>query len=50
MVKAAEFAHAVGKPLYVPYCMGCVNAGGDWKIVSEMIDRFMLDVTVVRLG
>ena len=50
MAKANDFAKAVDKPLYVPYGMGCGFAGGDWKNVSDMIDRFMPTATVVRLG
>ena len=50
MTKANDFAKAVDKPLYIPYGMGCGFAGGDWKVVSDMIDRFMPSATVVRLG
>ena len=50
MTKVNDFAKAVDKPVYIPYSMSCGFAGGDWKIVSEMIDRLMSDATVVRLG
>lgn len=50
MTKAADFAKAVDRPIYIPYGIGCGFAGGDWKVVSEMIDKFIPDATVVRLG
>lgn len=33
-------------PVYIPYKMGCGLAGGDWKIVSEIINRYASDIEV----
>jgi O-acetyl-ADP-ribose deacetylase (regulator of RNase III) len=38
------------RPIYVPYGMGCGFAGGDWKIVSRLIDKLMPSAVVVKLG
>ena len=40
---------SMNRPTYIPYNMGCVNAGGDWKIVADMIDHYLPDAIVVRL-
>jgi len=37
-------------PIYIPYGMGCSNAGGDWKVVSSLIDRFLPNAVVVKLN
>lgn len=41
---------ASDRPIYVPYGMGCVNAGGDWRIVHDLISNLMPDATIVKLG
>ena len=43
-------AYHGSRKIYMPYNMGCVNAGGDWKIVSDMIDHLIPDAVVVKLG
>lgn len=35
--------------LYFPYLMGCVNGGGDWKIVSRMIDFYFPNAIFCRI-
>lgn len=34
----------------VPYLMGCDRAGGDWEIVSEMLEFYLGDFTVCKFG
>lgn len=36
-------------PVYIPYNMGCANAGGDWKLVSAIIEKIMPSAIIVRL-
>ncbi len=36
-------------PIYFPYGIGCGLAGGDWEIVSEMIEKIIPDATIVRI-
>lgn len=35
--------------IYVPFLIGCGLAGGDWSVVSEILDTIS-DLVVVRLG
>ena len=35
-----------GKKVAIPYLMGCGLAGGDWKIVSELIKNTLVDCDV----
>lgn len=37
---AVEFAEKAGLELFLPFLLGCGLAGGDWKIVSKIIDDF----------
>ena len=37
-------------PIYVPYNMGCALAGGDWSIVSNLIEVAIPDAIVARYG
>ena len=39
----------IKRQIYLPYKMGCVNAGGDWKIVADMIEHYLPNATVVKL-
>jgi O-acetyl-ADP-ribose deacetylase (regulator of RNase III) len=45
----AQFALDEGLRVYLPYGIGCGLGGGDWKIVSEIIDRVLPAATVCRL-
>lgn len=35
--------------VFVPYLIGCDRAGGDWEVVSEMLDFYFEDVIICRL-
>lgn len=36
-------------PVYLPYLLGSDLAGGDWKVVKDIIDRVYPEATVVAL-
>ena len=36
-------------PIYFPFGIGCGLAGGDWDIVSGIIERIIPDATIVKL-
>jgi len=38
------------RQVYIPHGMGCVNAGGDWTLVNDMIDRYISNAIVVKLN
>lgn len=46
-----KYAEANGLTVGIPYKMGCDRAGGDWKIVKELIDKIFteVDVTICKL-
>lgn len=33
-----------GKPIYIPYMIGCGLGGGDWTIVSHMLSHIFADI------
>ena len=35
-----------GKTIAIPYLMGCHRGGGDWEIVSKMIEETLVDCDV----
>jgi hypothetical protein len=37
-------------PIYIPYLMGCSLGGGDWTIVSKLIDQHCPNAIVVKLA
>ena len=37
-------------PIYFPYKMGCNNAGGDWGIVSKLIDEYIPEAIICKKG
>ena len=37
------------KQIYIPYLMGCANAGGRWDIYSKIVDTYCPGVIAVRL-
>lgn len=39
----------LGIPLYLPYKLGCGLAGGDWNIVSDMIDEIAPNAIICKL-
>ena len=36
-------------PIYFPYLLGCGLGGGDWEVVSELIEFYVPDAIIVRL-
>lgn len=48
-----KFAASKGLPVGLPYKIGCDRGGGDWTLISEMINRLAedhkVDVTLYRL-
>ena len=37
-----------GKPVYIPYGIGCGLAGGDWKVVSKLIEKHIPNAILVK--
>jgi O-acetyl-ADP-ribose deacetylase (regulator of RNase III) len=35
--------------IYIPYLMGCALGGGDWNVVTDIIDNIDPDITAIRL-
>lgn len=35
--------------IYFPYLMGCMNGGGDWNIVSKMIEFYFPNAIICKL-
>jgi len=46
---ARDFADANELELALPYMMGCGLAGGNWDIVSDMIEQIAPNATVYKL-
>jgi O-acetyl-ADP-ribose deacetylase (regulator of RNase III) len=46
---ARDFANANSLTLYIPYGIGCGLAGGDWKIVSSIIEEHAPDAVICQL-
>lgn len=46
--EVAEFAAERGYTIAVPYGLGCGLAGGDWGIVSKIIEEVLPNATVYR--
>lgn len=36
-------------PIYVPYMLGCGLGGGDWRVVSEIIEEYLPSAIIVKL-
>lgn len=45
-----ELADYRSQRIYVPYLIGCGLGGGDWEVYSEIIEFFIPDAIVVKLG
>lgn len=45
-----QFSNIQQSEIYIPYKMGCVNAGGDWKIYLQIIKEIIPYATIVRLN
>lgn len=48
--KAQQFAEPLRLPLFLPYGIGCGLAGGEWQVVSEIIERVCPKAFVCRKG
>lgn len=35
-------------PIYFPYGIGCGLAGGDWNIISKLIDKYFPEAIIVK--
>lgn len=46
--KLNDYSENIGKQIYLPYKIGCGNAGGDWKKVSEIITRVIPSAIIVK--
>lgn len=46
-----ELSKQLNKSVAIPYGIGCGLAGGDWNIISELIDSIFSDykVTIYKL-
>ena len=51
MTELAEFAHTHKKSVAMPYMVGCGRGGGNWRVVSAMIEECFegVDVVLYRL-
>jgi O-acetyl-ADP-ribose deacetylase (regulator of RNase III) len=49
LTSANYFSKKAGLDLYIPYKIGCGLAGGDWKIVEEIINDVTPDAIICRL-
>jgi O-acetyl-ADP-ribose deacetylase (regulator of RNase III) len=50
LAKCMTTLSAIDRPIWIPRGMGCSNAGGDWTIVSDMIEHLLPSATIVTLG
>ncbi|UTL74784.1 Appr-1-p processing protein [Bacillus halotolerans] len=51
LTEVKELSKQLNKSVAIPYGMGCGLAGGDWDIISELIDSIFSDynVTIYKL-
>lgn len=42
-------AKAHQAPIYIPYNIGCGLAGGDWSIISQLIEQYLPTATICKL-
>lgn len=48
LAAVAKLGKEYNLPVYLPYGIGCGLAGGDWNIVSEIIDKTIPDAIVIK--
>jgi O-acetyl-ADP-ribose deacetylase (regulator of RNase III) len=41
---------AARQPTYVPHGMGCGNAGGDWQVVSSLVEMLIPHAVIMKLS
>lgn len=46
--KLREASEMKGLPVYIPYMMGCKLGGGDWAIVSSLIEQHIPDAIICQ--
>lgn len=49
-IQVIEEMFGLKLPVYVPYRMSCMNAGGDWYLVSKMVRNLLPSAQVIRKG
>ena len=47
--KLGKYSLEKGRPLYLPYGIGCGLAGGDWRTVSTLIENGCPHAVLVKL-
>lgn len=45
----AHFSYVHHLPVYLPYGIGCGLAGGDWDVVSALIEQYLPNAVVIKL-
>lgn len=50
LVKLHRVSISLDLPVYIPYHMGCGLGGGDWSIVSRLIESYCPNAFVVQLS
>lgn len=48
LLEVAALARGTRLPVYLPYLIGCGLAGGDWEVVSNIIEATLPEAVVVR--
>lgn len=48
-IKEIESAANTKLDIYFPYLMGCDRGGGDWRIVSKMIEHYFPNAIICKL-
>jgi len=50
LIKVNSMGHEKGLKVYIPKNMGCALAGGDWYVVSKIIEEVFSHVTIIDYG
>lgn len=52
LTKLVEYrdSHFPNLPIYLPFGIGCGLAGGDWDVVSQMIEEIIPDAILCKLN
>jgi O-acetyl-ADP-ribose deacetylase (regulator of RNase III) len=49
LAKLNDLHTRISRPVYLPYGLGCGLAGGDWDVVSELIEKHCPSAIVCKL-